>query len=70
MKLTDKKIKSLKPESKEYKVFDGSGLHILVHPNGSKYWRLRYRFNGKDKAALALGVYPEVSILDTREKTF
>lgn len=69
MKLTDKKIKSLKPKNKEYKVFDGRGLHILIHPNGSRYWRLRYRFNGKDKAPLALGVYPELSLSEAREKT-
>ncbi|WP_252408130.1 Arm DNA-binding domain-containing protein, partial [Escherichia coli] len=36
---------------------DGGGMHLLVHPNGSKYWRLQYRYEGKQKM-LALGVYP------------
>jgi integrase len=42
-------------------------MFLLVHPNGSKYWRLRYRFQGKEKT-LALGVYPEVSLSEAREK--
>lgn len=40
---------------------------LLVHPNGSKYWRLRYRFGGKEKM-LALGKYPEVSLADARSR--
>lgn len=40
---------------------------LLVHPNGSKYWRLRYRFAGKEKM-LALGKYPEVSLADARAR--
>jgi integrase len=46
---------------------DQNGLHLLIHPNGSKYWRLKYRFGGKEKT-LALGVYPTVTISMTREK--
>lgn len=42
-------------------------MFLLVHPNGSRYWRLRYRFLGKEKT-LALGVYPEVSLSEAREK--
>ncbi|EJS5559335.1 tyrosine-type recombinase/integrase, partial [Escherichia coli] len=43
------------------------GMHLLVHPNGSKYWRLQYRFGGKQKM-LALGVYPDVSLADARAR--
>lgn len=42
-------------------------MFLLVHPNGSRYWRLRYRFLGKEKT-LALGVYPEISLSEAREK--
>jgi hypothetical protein len=53
MALSDVKVRSSKP-SKAYKLTDGEGMVLLVHPNGSKYWRLRYRFGGKEKM-LALG---------------
>jgi len=66
--LTDIKIKSLKPKEKNYKVGDGKGLYILVHKNGSKYWRLKYRFNGKEKT-YSIGVYPEVKLSEARFKT-
>jgi integrase len=46
---------------------DGNGLFLLVHPNGSRYWRLKYRLGGKEKL-FAIGVYPEVSLADAREK--
>ena len=49
MVLTDIKIRTAKPTDKQYKLTDGSGMHLLVHPNGSKYWRLQYRFGGKQK---------------------
>lgn len=68
MALTVLKIKSLKPESKDRKYSDGEGLFLMVKPNGAKYWRLSYRFNKKQKT-LALGVYPEVSLQEAREKT-
>ncbi|PHI28980.1 tyrosine-type recombinase/integrase [Budvicia aquatica] len=67
MALTDIKVRSAKPEDKAYKLTDGDGMFLLVHPNGSKYWRLRYRFGGKEKT-LALGVYPEVTLADARQK--
>lgn len=63
MALSDVKVRSAKPEAKAYKLTDGEGMVLLVHPNGSKYWRLRYRFSGKEKM-LALGKYPEVSLAD------
>lgn len=67
MALSDTKIRSAKPEDKAYKLTDGKGLFLLVHPNGSKYWRFRYRFGGKEKM-LAFGVYPDVSLANAREK--
>lgn len=69
MALTDKSIKSFKPLDKQYKKSDSNGLYILVHPNGSKYWKLKYRIHGKEKT-LSIGVYPEISLLEAREKVF
>lgn len=67
MALTDAKIRTAKPDEKPYKIADSGNMFLLVHPNGSRYWRLRYRFLGKEKT-LALGVYPEVSLSEAREK--
>jgi integrase len=55
-KLTDKAIRAAKPWEKAYKLYDADGLFLLVNPNGSKYWRFKYRFQGKEKS-LSLGVY-------------
>ncbi len=52
---------------KSYLKSDGHGMGIEVYPNGSKYWRLRYRIAGKAKL-ISLGVYPEVSLKEAREK--
>lgn len=65
--LSDKGLRDLLPKSKQYKRFLGHGLYILVRVNGSKYWRMDYRFNGKRKT-LALGIYPDVSLADARDK--
>ncbi len=67
MALTDAKILAAKPDEKSYKLADANNMFLLVHPNGSKYWRLRYRHLGKEKT-LALGQYPEVSLSEAREK--
>ena len=48
-KLTDRMIKNYKPKDKAYKVFDGQGLFLQIKPNGSKLWRLKYRFKEKEK---------------------
>ena len=66
MPLTDAKIRNAKPQAKPYKLTDGEGMFLLVHPNGGKYWRLKYRFAGRERI-LALGVYPEVSLGEARE---
>jgi hypothetical protein len=65
-KLTNVAIKNAKPKAKPYKLSDGHGLHILVNPNGSKYWRHNYRFAGKHQTK-ALGVSPKVSLSEARE---
>jgi len=65
-KLTDSQVKSAKPKEKPYKLADGAGMYLLVTPSGSKYWRMKYRFRGKEKVA-AFGVYSDVSLKDARE---
>ncbi|MGA6472619.1 tyrosine-type recombinase/integrase [Escherichia coli] len=67
MALTEVKVRNAKPTEKPVKLTDGDGMHLLVHPTGSKYWRLQYRFSGKQKM-LALGVYPEVSLAEARRR--
>jgi integrase len=67
MKLTDTAIKKSKPEARAFKMTDGGGLFLLVQSSGSKYWRLAYRFEGKQKL-LALGVYPDVPLVLARER--
>ncbi|WP_218048861.1 Arm DNA-binding domain-containing protein [Curvivirga aplysinae] len=57
MKLTDAKIKAAKPKEKPYKLADGHGMYLDIRPNGSKYWRLKYRIFNKEKL-LSFGVYP------------
>ncbi|EKT0593271.1 tyrosine-type recombinase/integrase [Morganella morganii] len=65
MALTDIKIKTAKPLEKPYKLSDSGGLYLLVNRNGSKYWRLKYRFAGKEKM-LSIGVYPQVTLAEAR----
>lgn len=67
MSLNDLTIKNKKPTDKPYKLPDERGLFLLIHPNGSKYWRFRYSFGGKEKL-LALGVYPDISLAEARDK--
>ena len=67
-KLSDAKIKALKPKEKMYKVSDGRSLYVWVYPNGSKYFRVKYRFKGKENN-YSIGVYPDVSLKDARIET-
>jgi integrase len=67
MSLSDAKVRNAKPRIKSYKIADGEGLFLVIMPSGSKYWRLKYFFAGKEKL-LALGVYPEISLADARER--
>lgn len=65
MPVTDFAVRAAKPREKAYKLTDGQGMYLEVMPTGAKYWRLKYRIDGKEKRA-ALGVYPTVSLLDAR----
>lgn len=67
MPLTDSACRNLKPSEKPRKVADANGLYLQIMPNGSKYWRLKYRYADKEKR-LAIGVYPEVSLLEARDR--
>ena len=67
MPLTDVAIKKAKPEAKQRKLFDERGLFLIVTPKGGKWWRFKYRFEGKEKL-LSLGTYPDVSLKDARER--
>ncbi len=65
--LTDPKCKNAKPKDKSYKLTDEKGLYLEVMPNGAKYWRMKYRYGGKEKR-LAFGVYPEAGLKEARTK--
>jgi len=67
MPLTDSAIRATKPADKPIKLFDERGLLLLVDPSGGKWWRFRYRFDGKHKS-LSMGVYPDVSLAKARER--
>lgn len=67
MPLTDLAVKNAKPKETPYKLYDGGGLFLLVAPAGGKWWRLKYRFGGKEKL-LSLGTYPLIGIKDARER--
>ena len=66
MPLTDARCRSAKPISKPFKLSDGAGLYLLVQPNGSRLWRLAYRYGGRQKT-LSLGAYPLVSLTEARK---
>lgn len=65
--LTDAKIRAAAPLEKEWKLFDGGGLFLLIHPNGSRYWRLKYRVHGRE-GKLSFGVYPDVTLKEARAR--
>ncbi|HLO61537.1 MAG TPA: Arm DNA-binding domain-containing protein, partial [Azonexus sp.] len=65
-KLNDKAVQAAQPGEKVRKISDGDGLSLVVQPNGSKLWWLRYRFGGKEKT-LSLGQYPLVTLKQARE---
>ena len=65
--LTDVAIRTAKPREKPYKLYDGRGLLLLINPNGSRWWRFRYRIAGREKA-LSLGVYPDVGLKKARSR--
>lgn len=65
MKLNARQVDAAKPREKAYKLADGAGLYLEVVPSGSRYWRMKYRFNGKEKR-MAFGVHPAVSLAQAR----
>lgn len=65
--LTDTKLRGIKPSDRPQRLSDGGGLYLHVAPNGGRYWRYNYRFEGKQKT-LALGVYPDVSLVKARDR--
>ena len=67
MPLTDTAVRTAKPSDKPIKMFDERGLFLIVTPAGGKWWRLRYKFDGKEKL-LSLGTYPDTSLKDARER--
>jgi integrase len=67
MALSDTAIRKAKPTNKPQKLSDGAGLYLLLNPNGSRWWRFDYRFDGKRKT-LSMGTYPETSLASAREK--
>jgi|SRR5579871_631345 len=67
MALTDKEIQSLKPKEKKYKVFDGDGLYLLVHPRGWKFWYMKYHIAGRPHE-VSFGAYPAVPLKLARER--
>ena len=62
-------IKNAKPQLNPYKLADGEGLYLIVQPAGSKLWRLKYRFAGKENT-LSIGMYPEVSLIEARDHRY
>jgi integrase len=67
MAFSSQQAKYAKPKDKDYKLFAGKGLYLLVKKSGAKYWRLKYRYGMKEKT-LAFGVYPEVTLAEANER--
>jgi integrase len=67
IQLSDMQVQKAKPKDKPITLFDGGGLFLLITPTGGKLWRFKYRFDGKEKK-IAFGSYPEVSLLDARQR--
>lgn len=67
MPLNARQVDTAKPKDKTYKLADGGGMYLQINVNGSKYWRMKYRFAGKEKK-LSFGTYPDVSLSDARSK--
>ena len=65
--LTDKNVRDAKPQERPYKLADGAGMYLLIRPDGSRYWRLKFRFGGREKL-LALGTYPAVTLKEARKR--
>lgn len=66
MHLTDKVIRNAPSKARPYKLSDGDGLYLLVNSSGTKLWRLKYRFGGRENT-LSIGKYPLVTLVDARD---
>ena len=69
MPLSDTAIRAAKPKEKTYLMTDGEGMYLEITPAGGKWWRFKYRFDGKEKL-LSLGTYPDVSLAQARERAY
>lgn len=67
MPLTARQVETAKPKDKIYKIADGGGLYLQVNPNGSKYWRMKYYYAGKEKK-LSFGTYPTITLAEARKR--
>lgn len=67
MPLTDITIRNAKPQERSYKLSDGKGMYLEIAPSGGKWWRLKYRIDGKEKR-ISLGTYPEINLKEARER--
>lgn len=67
MTLNTRRAETAKPRDKAYQLADGEGLYLMVNTNGSKYWRMKYRFAGKENK-LSFGTYPDISLAEARTK--
>lgn len=67
MPLTDSAIRNAKPRDKTYKLADSGGMYLEISPAGGKWWRLKYRYDGKEKR-ISLGTYPDVSLKGARDR--
>ena len=67
MPLTDRAIRNAKPAKQPFRLFDGGGMYLEVAPSGGKWWRLKYRIEGKEKR-LSLGVFPDVALAEARSR--
>jgi len=68
-KLTENSIRKAQVSEKQYKIYDGDVMYLLIHPNGSKYWRMKYTFDGKSKLE-SFGVWPSVTLKEARERRY
>lgn len=69
IRLTALQVKNVKPANKTQRLFDGGGLYLEVSPKGGKWWRLKYRYAGKEKR-ISLGVYPGVTLKEARDRRY
>jgi len=65
--LSEIRVRTAKPKDKEYKIFDGGGLFVMITPSGGKLWHFKYRFDKKEKK-LTFGPYPEISLFEARQR--